>query len=213
MWKTIDPVTSHRIFVYPLHLFLAKIATLVTSHVLAVRSDAAIRISALPEHCPSKVCRSAETEKVTVWESSQFLTSTQYCLTCMMLYWTSHLFGWPPVAMVVAQLALCWKLLALPLSTFHDSSWPKFPPFFLDKLHFLPPGIQHLPEPHSVTLKMAALYFYKSCNLQISQRSIKTKKKATIILKSSECKTLCFVCNFKCSLSKLSGVNEKGDMM
>ena len=38
-WACGDPVTSHPIFVYPFHLSVATIATLVTSHVPAVQTD------------------------------------------------------------------------------------------------------------------------------------------------------------------------------
>jgi len=103
---------------------------------------------------------------------------------------------------IVVTCSSCWVITSpVQSSTFHDSGWPKCPPSFLGKLHFLPPVIlapnwtrfSHPEDGSTIVLQK-----FELTNLK---RSIKTKK-CTVILEFLVCNFLCFVCNYKCSFVK-----------
>jgi hypothetical protein len=75
LWKTPTSVMSQPIFVYPLHLSDANIPSFLR-HTFQQCRQTVCNSVLLSEHWPSKVFRAAETAKVTVWESTQFLTFT-----------------------------------------------------------------------------------------------------------------------------------------
>jgi len=107
-------VTSRPIFVYPLHLSVAKILTLITSRVLAVPRDGTWFCTAAWTLAEQSVyiCRDRERYCVGILAIRNIYVTLVYLTWCRIELHIS--LPWPPVAMILIELALCWKLLALP---------------------------------------------------------------------------------------------------